>query len=89
MELWPIKEAVSGTSAAYELSRDGWIPDEKWIIGTRMPCDRHAVRELFARLAALGCAAISVHQIEINPLIAGDERAGAAAVDALVAMVQQ
>ena len=62
---------------------------KKWIFGTRMPCDRHAVRELLVRLAALGCAAISVHEIEISPLIAGDERAGAAAVDALMAMVQQ
>ena len=46
--------------------------------------DRHAVRELLVRLATLACAAISVHEIEINPLIVGDVGAGAAAVDALV-----
>ena len=48
--------------------------------------DRHAVRELLVRLAALACAAISVHEIEINPLIVGDVGAGAAAVDAFVVM---
>ena len=51
--------------------------------------DRHAVRELLVQLAALACAAISVHEIEINPLIVGDEGAGAAAVDALVVMDRQ
>ena len=50
--------------------------------------DRYAVRELLVRLAALACAAISVEEIEINPLIVGDEGAGTAAVDALVEMVR-
>ena len=48
--------------------------------------DRPAVRELLVRIAALAGAGIGVREVEINPLIVGDEGAGATAVDALVVM---
>ena len=48
--------------------------------------DRPAVRELLVRIAALAGAGIGVHEVEINPLIVGDEGAGATAADALVVM---
>ena len=48
--------------------------------------DRCAVRELLVRLAALAATGIGIHEVEINPLIVGDEGAGATAVDALVVM---
>ncbi|MCY4470872.1 MAG: acetate--CoA ligase family protein [Thiotrichales bacterium] len=48
--------------------------------------DRCAVRDLLVRLAALAATGIGIHEVEINPLIVGDEVAGATAVDALVVM---
>ena len=48
--------------------------------------DRSAVRALLLQLAALAEADTPIHEIEINPLIVGDEGAGATAVDALVVM---
>lgn len=44
--------------------------------------DRSAVHDLLVRLA--GLAGVGIHEVEINPLIVGDEGAGAAAADALV-----
>lgn len=44
--------------------------------------DRSAVHDLLVRLA--GLAGTGIHEVEINPLIVGDEGAGAAAADALV-----
>ena len=46
--------------------------------------DRCAVRDLLVRLAALADTDAGIHEVEINPLIVGDEGAGATAVDALV-----
>ena len=48
--------------------------------------DRPAVRELLVRIAALADAGLGVREVEINPLVVGDEGAGASAVDALVVM---
>lgn len=44
--------------------------------------DRSAVHDLLVRLA--GLAGAGIHEVEINPLIVGDEGEGATAADALV-----
>ena len=46
--------------------------------------DRPAVREVLLRLGALAECGIGISEIEINPLVVGDEGGGATAVDALV-----
>lgn len=48
--------------------------------------DRPAVRALLVRIAALAGAGLGVHEVEVNPLIVGDEGEGATAADALVVM---
>lgn len=48
--------------------------------------DRPAARALLVRIAALAGAGLGVHEVEVNPLIVGDEGRGATAADALVVM---
>jgi len=48
--------------------------------------DRRAVRELLVQLSMLADGDVAIHEVEINPLIVGDEGDGATAVDALVVL---
>ena len=48
--------------------------------------DRPAVRDVLLRLGALVECGIAIREVEINPLIVGDEGGGATAVDALVSL---